>query len=79
MAPEYFYPLLGFAFAFGFGVLGTIRWYVRERFRVMAGQQAGGDGEQVRRLEARVAELEERVDFAERLLARGREEDRGHA
>ena len=78
MPPEYFYPLLGMGFAFGFGIMGTIRWYLRQRMQLQAGQH-GGDPEQLRHLEGRIAELEERVDFAERLLARGREGGNGHA
>lgn len=70
MPPEYFFPLLGMGFAFGFGIMGMVRWYLKERMRLQAGRSAG-DPERVGRLEARVAELEERLDFTERLLARG--------
>jgi hypothetical protein len=50
-----------------------------ERLAGRGGRGAGADGEtqhRVEALEARVAELEERLDFAERLLARAKEQVR---
>ncbi|HXV85887.1 MAG TPA: hypothetical protein VD793_04265 [Gemmatimonadales bacterium] len=75
--PEYFFPMLGMAFALAWGGLATFRWYVKEKLRISSG--AGGSGEQAARvaaLEERIGELEERVDFAERLLAQHRESGR---
>lgn len=71
MPPEYFYPLLGFSFAAFFGVMGTVRWYLGQRFKHQQGAVTSGDPERLMALEGRIAELEERLDFAERLLARG--------
>ena len=79
MPPEYFFPLLGFAFAAFWGVIGTGKWYLRERLKA---QEQGGRGlgdeaaDRIAGLEHRVAELEERLDFTERVLAREREQ--GH-
>lgn len=76
MPPEYFFPLAGMMFALGWGVIGTVRWYLKERLYSRRQEAVGGgagDPERVGLLEARVAELEERVDFAERLLARERD------
>lgn len=78
MPPEYFFPLAGMMFALGWGVIGTIRWYLKARLQ--AG--AGGGGQAPARLmalEDRIAELEERLDFTERALAsaRGRPAVRG--
>lgn len=74
MEPQYFFPMLGMGFALAWGVIGTVRWAIKERLRILE-QAGGGAGEAARvgALEARVAELEERVDFTERLLARGDE------
>jgi hypothetical protein len=71
--PEYFFPLLGAVFALGWGLLGTIRWYIKEQVKLR--RQAAPDAadlERVAALESRVQELEERLDFAERVLAQGR-------
>ena len=73
MAPEYFFPLLGMVFALSWGVIGTVRWYLKERLRAARPGDPNVDAGRVSTLEARVTELEERVDFAERLLARERE------
>ena len=75
MAPEYFFPLLGMMFALAWGVLGTFRWYAKEKLR-SSSQRWLDDGEQAERLgalEGRVGELEERLDFAERVLAQQRQ------
>ncbi len=72
--------------ALGFGLMRTVSGHLERRWRT----KHGGGGEQVlteleelrSRLEGsedirdRVAELEERVDFAERLLAEGKRPDR---
>ncbi len=72
--------------ALGFGLMRTVSGHLERRWR----SKHGGGGEQVlteleelrSRLEGsedirdRVAELEERVDFAERLLAEGKRPDR---
>lgn len=73
MPPEYFFPLLGMVFALSWGVLGTIRWYVKERLRARSASDTPPDDGRVQALEGRVAELEERLDFAERMLARERD------
>ncbi len=60
-------------------VLGTVGEIVRTRIRARIAEQerAGGDqrelAEQVEELRRQVAELAERQDFAERLLAQARE------
>lgn len=74
MPPEYFFPLLGMMFALGWGVLGTVRWYLKARMHAgRPGDALPPDDGRVGALEARVTELEERIDFAERMLARERE------
>jgi len=73
MAPEYFFPLLGMMFALSWGVIGTVRWYLKERMRSQQQAGAGVDPERLGALEARIMELEERIDFAERLIAQERE------
>ena len=74
MPPEYFFPMLGMGFALGWGVIGTVRWYLNERLRLESRRHSlsGGDSEAVRALEDRIVELEERVDFHERLIERQR-------
>jgi hypothetical protein len=76
MPPEYFFPMLGMGFALCWGVIGTVRWYLKERLRAESRQDSlsGDDSEAVRALEERIAELEERVDFHERLIDRQRTE-----
>jgi hypothetical protein len=76
MPPEYFFPMLGMAFALGWGVLGTVRWYAKQKLRAQLRPAAGAQEERLEQLEGRVAELEERLDFAERVLARGRDANR---
>jgi len=71
MEPQYFFPLLGMVFALGWGVLGTVRWYLGQKLRADRADGALPEGSRVAALETRVGELEERLDFAERLLARG--------
>ena len=75
MPPEYFYPLLGTFFALAWGVIGTVRWLAKEKFRSSArGGLDGEEAERLRALEGRVGELEERSDFVERVLADRRRE-----
>jgi hypothetical protein len=76
MPPEYFFPLLGMGFALSWGVIGTVRWALKERFEAEARRESltGPDIESVRALEDRIAELEERVDFHERVIDRQRKE-----
>jgi hypothetical protein len=76
MPPEYFFPMLGMGFALCWGVIGTVRWFLRERLRLESQRHSltGDDSEAVRALEERIAELEERVDFHERLIERERRE-----
>jgi hypothetical protein len=79
MPPEYFFPLLGMTFALAWGLLGTIRWYAKEKLKdERRGTEVRGEGDDARfaDLEARVHELEERVDFAERVLSQQRERGR---
>ncbi|HWP36181.1 MAG TPA: hypothetical protein VNL18_01385 [Gemmatimonadales bacterium] len=78
LPPEYFFPMLGMAFALGWGVLGTFRWFVKERLRAerTANEGRGSNDERFAELESRLAELEERLDFAERMLAQQREAGR---
>jgi hypothetical protein len=79
MPPEYFFPLLGMTFALGWGVLATMRWYVKQRLRARQAEQReepGIESERLAALEGRIAELEERVDFTERVLAQQREAGR---
>lgn len=57
------------------GVLGTVKWYLRERVRLQDRLAQLGSAEatpRIQALEDRVAELEERLDYAERLLAPAR-------
>lgn len=74
MPPEYFFPMLGMGFALCWGVIGTVRWYLKARLEAESERKslAGEDLELVRALEERIAELEERADSHERLIARGR-------
>jgi hypothetical protein len=72
MPPEYFFPMLGMTFALAWGVIGTVRWYLRQKLH--RAELPGDYVAHIRELEARVAELEERVDFTERILSRHREE-----
>ncbi|HEX9580740.1 MAG TPA: hypothetical protein VF970_06510 [Gemmatimonadales bacterium] len=79
LPPEYFFPVLGMAFALAWGGLATFRWYVKEKLRASSGTVGAGAAEQAERLahlEGRIGELEERVDFTERLLAQYRENNR---
>jgi len=70
MAPEYFFPMLGMGFALAWGVIGTARWYLKERLAADERRESriGTDSEVIHALEDRVAELEERVDFHERIM-----------
>ena len=76
MPPEYFFPLLGMGFALAWGVIGTTRWYLKERLDAESKRHSlsGAEIETVHALEDRVAELEERVDFHERVIDRQRKE-----
>ena len=76
MPPEYFFPVIGMGFALSWGVIGTIRWYLKERLDAESRRHSltGEDSETVHALEDRIAELEERVDFHERLIDRTRKE-----
>ena len=76
MPPEYFFPILGMGFALSWGVIGTIRWALNERFKAEARRDslAGPDVELIHVLEDRIAELEERVDFHERVIDGQRKE-----
>ena len=76
MDEHFFFPLLGFVFVAFFGVMGTVRWYLGQKLKqqVPSGQV---DPARLLDVEARVAELEERVDFTERVLARGGGESQG--
>lgn len=76
MPPEYFFPILGMGFALSWGVIGTVRWYLKERLEAESRRDslAGSDAELVRALEERIAELEERVDFHERVISQQRKE-----
>jgi hypothetical protein len=76
MPPEYFFPMLGMGFALCWGVIGTVRWYLKEQLRAELQRDSltGGANESVRALEDRIAELEERVDFHERVISRQRKE-----
>lgn len=77
MPPEYFYPMLGMVFALGWGVLGTVRWYLKERLKARdTAPPSAVDEGRVGALEARLTELEERLDFTERVLAQERESPR---
>ena len=76
MPPEYFFPILGMGFALCWGLIGTARWYLKERLRAESRHDSlsGDDVELVHALQERVAELEERVDFHERLISQQRKE-----
>jgi len=76
MPPEYFFPILGMGFALSWGVIGTVKWYLKERLDAQSRRDslAGADLEPIRALEDRVAELEERVDFHERVIDRQQQE-----
>jgi hypothetical protein len=76
MPPEYFYALLGMGFAAFWGVIGTVRWYLRARLEAESSRPSlgGGESELIRVLEERIAELEERVDFHERVIGDQRRE-----
>lgn len=76
MPPEYFFPMLGMGFALGWGVLGTIRWYLKERLDAASGRDSitGAEIGSIHALEDRIAELEERVDFHERVIEGQRKE-----
>jgi hypothetical protein len=76
MPPEYFFPLLGMGFALCWGVIGTVRWYLKEQLRAESQRDSltGDDTDSVRALEDRIVELEERVDSHERVISRHRNE-----
>ena len=76
MPPEYFFPMMGMGFVLAWGVIGTARWYLKARLEADSQRNAlsGDQREIVSALEDRVAELEERVDFHERLIDRPRKE-----
>jgi transcriptional regulator with XRE-family HTH domain len=76
MPPEYFWPMLGMGFALGWGLIGTVRWYLKERLQAEFQRDSltGDDAESVRALEDRIVELEERVDFHERVISQQRNE-----
>ena len=76
MPPEYFFPMLGMGFALCWGVIGTVRGAMKERFEAEARREslAGPDVEVIHALEDRIAELEERVDFHERVIDGQRKE-----
>ena len=76
MPPEYFFPVMGMGFVLAWGVIGTVRWYLKARLDADAQRNslAGDSSEIVHALEDRIAELEERVDFHERLIDRTRKE-----
>jgi len=71
MPPEYFFPLLGVGFALCWGVIGTVRWYLKERLEAESQRDSltGTDIESIRALEDRLVDLEERVDFHERVIS----------
>jgi hypothetical protein len=70
MPPEYFFPVIGMGFALSWGVIGTVRWYLKERLEADSrrASQIGPDADIVHALEDRITELEERVDFHERVI-----------
>ncbi len=76
MPPQYFWPLLGMGFALCWGLIGTVRWYLKERLQAESERDSltGNNGESVRALEDRIVELEERVDFHERAISQQRNE-----
>lgn len=76
MPPEYFFPTLGMGFALVMTVIGTVRWYLRERLKADARRHSLTelDHEVIHALEDRIAELEERVDFHERVIDRQRKQ-----
>ena len=76
MPPEYFFPIIGMGFALSWGVIGTVRWYLKAQLDAETKRHSlnGVDIETVHLLEDRIAELEERVDFHERLIDRQRKE-----
>ncbi|HLB35792.1 MAG TPA: hypothetical protein VJL31_04420 [Gemmatimonadales bacterium] len=74
MAPEYFFPMLGMAFVLAWGVIGTFRWYAGEKLKIERRNAApAADDERLAAVESRVQELEERLDFAERLLTQAKQ------
>jgi hypothetical protein len=76
MPPEYFFPLIGMGFALSWGVIGTVRWYLKERLDAESKRESlsAPDLEAVHALEDRIVELEERVDFHERMIESQRKE-----
>ena len=81
MPPEYFFPILGMGFALCWGMIGTVRWYLKERLRAESQRESltGDDAEYLRALDDRIVELEERVDSHERMISQQRKELRsGH-
>lgn len=75
MPPEYFFPMLGMAFALAWGVLATVRGYAKEKFKAERENPTVGllEAERLAALETRVHELEERLDFAERVLTQSKQ------
>ena len=74
MDPQYFYPLLGMVFALAWGVLGTFRWYAKEKLKIeRSNAPPAADDDRLAAVESRVQELEERLDFAERLLTQAKQ------
>ena len=76
MPPEYFFPMLGMGFALAWGVIGTVKWYLKERLDAGSHRDSltGHDIESIRVLEDRIVELEERVDVHERVISRQQKE-----
>ncbi len=76
MPLEYLLLLLGMGFALSGGVVGTVRWYLKQRIDADAKRDslAGPGIEAIHLLEDRIAELEERVDFHERVIDGQRKE-----
>ena len=76
-APEVIAMMLGLAVAVGLGwTLVAVGHAFAERLQAKW-KRALRPTSDVARIEGRIAELEERVDFAERLLARSREGEPG--
>ncbi len=76
MPPEYFFPILGMGFALCSALIGTVRWYLKERLRAESQRDSltGDDAEYLRALDDRIVELEERVDSHERVISQQRKE-----